>query len=79
MDSLRIKLGEKEIENNKLKQDITESTKVEQKVKLLENKYVIEICNLKRQHKKELEDKDREMKIVNQATIQMEKWVAGIT
>lgn len=29
MDSLRIKLGEKEIENNKLKQDITESTKVE--------------------------------------------------
>lgn len=47
MDSLRIKLGEKEIENNKLKQDITESTKVEQKVKLLENKYVIEICNLK--------------------------------
>lgn len=48
MDALRIKLGEKEIENNKLKQDITESTKVEQKVKLLENKYVIEICNLKR-------------------------------
>jgi len=29
MDALRIKLGEKEIENNKLKQDITESTKVE--------------------------------------------------
>ena len=69
MDSLRIKLGEKEIENNKLKQDITESTKVEQKVKLLEKKYVIEICNLKWQHKKDIEDKDREMKIVNQATI----------
>ena len=58
MDALRIKLGEKEIENNKLKQDITESTKVEQKVKLLENKYVIEICNLKWQHKKDLEQKD---------------------
>lgn len=58
MDSLRIKLGEKEIENNKLKQDITETTKVEQKVKLLENKYVIEICNLKRQNKRDLDQKD---------------------
>ena len=64
MDSLRIKLGEKEIENNKLKQDITETTKVEQKVKLLENKYVIEICNLKRQNKRDLDQKDQEMKVI---------------
>jgi len=64
IDALRIRLGEREIESNKLKQDITESTKIEQKVKLLENKYVIEICNLKRQHKRDMNQKEEEMRIL---------------
>jgi hypothetical protein len=64
IDQLRYRIGEEEVLNNQLKSQISESTKIEQKVKLLENKYVVEICALQKKHEKEIHQKDKEVKIL---------------
>jgi hypothetical protein len=48
---------------NKLKEKVAEFQKLEQKFKLLENKYVIDMSSLRQNHNKETKDLQKEISV----------------